>query len=419
MFHPGRYSGAALITFECARRGYKPGDLTWCNLGHGQPEVGRLDGGPARLNVLQLSTSDESYGPVGGTEACRQAIADHYNRLYRRSHTSKYHQRNVAVCAGGRLALLRALSALPSVRLGYPVPDYMSFEALLETQAHRHTQIPVLIPHGGRDGLSVQQFTDSVRAHALSGFLMSNPSNPTGHVIEGGDLAAIVKHARNHRCSLLMDEFYSHYLYDEEGSPCTSPISAAAHIEDIQRDPVVIIDGLTKNFRYPGWRLGWIVGPEAFIEQVIRVATGLDGGCSTMVQRAAADALSPDYADLETSTTRATFAKKRRLMIDSLRRMGITVHREPRGSFYVWGDLSALPRPFDDAYAFFEAALELKVITVPGIVFDINPGGHRRSDTTLRRYMRFSFGPEASQLVHGLERLERMVLGANSARRAN
>ena len=409
-FRPGPYTGAAFVAHEAARQGYMSGDPTWCNLGQGQPETGKLAGGPVRLSTLALSASDEMYGPVGGTEECRQAIADHYNRLYRANHASRYGAQNVAIAAGGRLALLRVLAALSPVRLGYQIPDYMSFESLLETQAHRLVQIAVPNPHAGRGGgLSSERFADVIEKNSLSAFLLSNPCNPTGDLLVGDELDAIVRHACARACALMMDEFYSHYIYDEAGAPAASPVSAAAHVDDVERDPVLIIDGLTKNFRYPGWRLGWVLGPAHVIEQVIRVSAGLDGGASTIVQRATLDVLSAPYADRETAAMRCVFAQKRRVMLDALRKIGVLIHREPRGAFYAWGDLSALPAPLNDADAFFRSALERKVITVPGRLFDLNPGQRRASNPGFRPWMRFSFGPDMAHLCTGLERLETMV----------
>lgn len=89
-------------------------------------------------------------------------------------------------------------------------------------------------------------------------------------------------------------------------------------IEDVNKDPVVVFDGLTKGFRYPGWRAAWMVGPKYLIEMVNRAASAVDGGPSTIVQRAAIEELSSGHAEAELLATRKEFAVKRRLMIDGL-----------------------------------------------------------------------------------------------------
>ena len=175
---------------------------------------------------------------------------------------------------------------------------------------------------------------------------------------------------------------------------------------------MLIIDGLTKSFRYPGWRVGWVLGPSQMVETIARVASALDGGPSRIAQRAALAALQPAAADQETTAVRQVFARKRNLMVAALREMGVTFAREPEGTFYAWGCLAGLPAPLDDALEFFRRALERKVMTVPGAFFDVNPGRRRRGDSPYRQWMRFSFGPPEDNLALGLARLKEMVAAA-------
>ena len=71
-------------------------------------------------------------------------------------------------------------------------------------------------------------------------------------------------------------------------------VSAARYVDDVDADPVVLFDGLTKNWRYPGWRCTWIVGPQQVIEAVRSSGSFLDGGGSKPLQRAAVPLLAPD-----------------------------------------------------------------------------------------------------------------------------
>ena len=103
---------------------------------------------------------------------------------------------------------------------------------------------------------------------------------------------------------------------------------------------MLIIDGLTKSFRYPGWRIGWIVGPRDMITTMTAVGSFLDGGPSRPMQRAALRVLEPDAADRESTAVRQTFAEKQRIMIDRLRRMGVRVTHNPEGTFYVFGSIA-------------------------------------------------------------------------------
>ena len=86
------------------------------------------------------------------------------------------------------------------------------------------------------------------------------------------------------------------------------------------------------------------------------------------------------------------------------------VDRVPDGTFYVWGNVAQLPPPLNDGMGFFKAALEKKVIVVPGEFFDVNPGKRRSSRASrFRHYVRFSFGPSMATMETALSRLEQLV----------
>jgi len=177
-----------------------------------------------------------------------------------------------------------------------------------------------------------------------------------------------------------------------------------------------LIDGLTKNYRYPGWRVGWAVGPEPMIESMARTSSSIDGGPSRVAQRIALDALEPSQADQETTALRDVFAEKRATMLESLRELGVRFDFDPLGTFYCWGSLADLPEPFNDAMTFFWRALDHRVMTVPGQFFDVNPGAYRqaayrRGRSPYESWMRFSFGPPADNMEAGLERLHEMIRG--------
>lgn len=405
------YMGVIYVVAEAAKLGFTNGDPNWSNLGQGQPEIGDMDGAPPRIGSIEIQPGDHAYGPVGGTQLLRQAVADHYNRLYRGGHRSKYSAANVAIASGGRLALSRLLATLRAIRIGYQTPDYTAYEDLLAYHAARIDPVHIRTTVEGDFKLTPAMLEEVIAAQKLDAYLVSNPCNPTGQVIFGDELRAYTEIARSTGCALLLDEFYSHFIYGADGTPGDGPVSAAEFVDDVDRDPVILVDGLTKNYRYPGWRVGWIVGPADVIEQVSRAASAIDGGPPAPVQRAALQVLDPARADQETAALRRVFARKRNLMLDALGALGVRVPHEPRSTFYIWGDISGLPAPFNDADELFRAALERRVMVVPGRFFDVNPGARRAVDPSYGRWVRFSFGPPLDNMNAGLRRLRETVLG--------
>lgn len=408
-FRPVPKTGVIFVTSEAEHRGYRASDPSWCNLGQGQPETGPLPGAPPRLSSLSISEDAYEYAPVAGLLELRAAVADAYNRRFRRGLPSQYSAENVAICGGGRLALARAATALGEVNLGHFLPDYTAYEELLSV-FRLFTPIPILLEAERRYHFSVDELRKEILGRGLSALLLSNPCNPTGRAIVGSELAAWVATCRSLDCALLVDEFYSHYIWTAADGVTKPIISAAEYVDDVERDPVVIIDGLTKNWRYPGLRISWTLGPKKVIEAVASAGSFLDGGGSRPAQQAAVGLLSDEVIDAETGAIRRAFSKKRDWLVQALQGLGVSVDLAPQGGFYVWGSVERLAPGLDDGMSFFRRALERKVITVPGAFFDINPG-HRRTGRASRfsRHLRFSFGPRLEVLEEAVRRFERML----------
>jgi len=402
-------TGVIYVTSEAHKLGYRSADPSWCNLGQGQPETGPLPGAPPRVQEVAVRVDDQEYAPVPGLWELREAVASLYNRFYRRGLPSQYTAENVSICGGGRAALTRAAASLGHVNLGHFLPDYTAYEELLDV-FKAFTAIPILLEGDRGYAFTPDDLSKEIQGRGLSALLTSNPCNPTGKLVQAEELSRWVAIARELDCSLLIDEFYSHYVWT--GRPGQLPIeSAARYVDDVNRDPVVIFDGLTKNWRYPGWRVTWTVAPAKVIEAVASAGSFLDGGGSRPLQRAAIPLLADEVVRKETLAINAAFRDKRDKMIQRLERLGIRADRAPDGTFYVWGNLAGLPPPLNDGMGFFRAALEKKVITVPGEFFDVNPGKRRsRRASRFRSYTRFSFGAAQPQLDEAMTRIEQLVL---------
>lgn len=404
-------TGVIFVTTEAMKLGFSPRDPEWCNLGQGQPETGELPGAPPRVHQVNIDVDDQEYAPVAGLFELREAIAALYNRLYRKGMKSQYGPENVSVSGGGRAALTRAAAALGQINLGHFLPDYTAYEELLDV-FKAFTAIPILLEGERGYAFTPDDLRKEIQGRGLSALLLSNPCNPTGKAVQGQDLARWVDVARESDCALLVDEFYSHYVWTVP--PGQLPVeSAARYVEDVDRDPVVLFDGLTKNWRYPGWRVTWTVGPRQVIDAVASAGSFLDGGGNKPIQRAAIPLLEHANVTAETMAMHRIFREKRDRMISRLLRIGVRVDRVPEGTFYVWGNIAHLPPPLNEGMGFFRAALAKKVITVPGEFFDVNPGKRRNSRASrFRSYVRFSFGPPLASLEVALDRLEQLVAQA-------
>ncbi len=408
-FRPVPRTGVIYATTEAARRGFVTGDSEWCNLGQGMPEVGHLEGGPKRITQIDIAELDQEYSPVAGLWELRESIADLYNQLFRRGMPSQYSAENVSISGGGRAALTRVAAALGHINLGHFLPDYTAYEELLDV-FRLFSPIPILLDPARGYSFTADELRNEILGRGLGAVLFSNPCNPTGKLVGTEELADWVAIARDVNCSLIIDEFYSHYIWRPDAAAQGRISSAARYVEDVDRDPVVLLDGLTKNWRYPGWRVTWTVGPKSVIDAASSAGSFLDGGASRPLQRAAIEVVTPEYTKAETAAIAAEFGRKRKRLLDGLRDIGFTIDLSPEGTFYVWASAAHLPPSIADGMSFFRAALDRKVISVPGEFFDVDPGKRRLGrPSRFRQHVRFSFGPPMAAIDAALERIEKLV----------
>jgi len=210
--------------------------------------------------------------------------------------------------------------------------------------------------------------------------------------------------------TLVLDEFYSWYIYHENEQDIGKPVSSAEYVDDVNADPVVIIDGLTKNWRLPGLRVCWVIGPKNLVTALSQSGSYLDGGASHPSQLAAIPLLDPEHVARERLATQKYFRAKRDHVLERLEKMGLKVEIPPVSTYYIWLNLSNLPQPLNDGLTFFEELLKEHAIVIPGIFFDINPN-HRRNlfNSPCHHFVRVSFGPALPDLDKGLDAIERML----------
>jgi aspartate/methionine/tyrosine aminotransferase len=277
----------------------------------------------------------------------------------------------VAIAGGGRAALTRVAAALGHINLGHFLPDYTAYEELLDI-FRMFASIPILLEPEKAYVLSATDLRREILGRGLGVLLLSNPTNPTGKVVAGEELRGWVAACREVDCSLIVDEFYSQYVVRRRTHGERPPL-----LEDVNRDPVMILDGLTKNWRYPGWRVAWILAPPSVIEAVSSAGSFLDGGGSRPLPRAALPLLTAAWSAGETAAIHSAFRPKRDMTIARLTAMGVRIDLQPEGTFYGWGSVAGLPPRLSTGMDLFRAGLNAKVITVPGEFFDVNPGKRR------------------------------------------
>ncbi|PUA18246.1 pyridoxal phosphate-dependent aminotransferase [Glaciimonas sp. PCH181] len=346
------------------------------HMGIGEPDFtapqGVVDAATAAMQAGKMQ-----YTSATGLPALRSAISTHYQEVYGLNIAPS----RIVITAGASAALLLACAALveKGTEILMPDPSYpcnRHFVAAFEGSAK-------MIPSGPAERF---QLSDAaVQAHwgeATRGVLLASPSNPTGTSILATELAKIVATVRAHDGFTIVDEIYQGLTYD------AAPFSALSLGDDI-----IVINSFSKYFNMTGWRLGWLVLPEALVPHVEKLAQNLFICASSIAQHAAIACFSPASIAIY-EARKAKFKQRRDYLVPALIALGFKVPVIPDGAFYVYADCSDLS---DNADRLTKEILnEVGVGVVSGL--DFGP-------YTASNYIRFSYATSMENLHEAIRRL--------------
>jgi aspartate/methionine/tyrosine aminotransferase len=222
------------------------------------------------------------------------------------------------------------------------------------------------------------------------GVLLATPSNPTGTSIDPDELARIVEVTRARDAACIVDEIYLGLSYDERYA--RTVLSVAGHDEG-----VVSVNSFSKYFGMTGWRLGWLVLPEALVAPVERLAQNLYICPSTVAQHAAL-ACFGDESIAEFERRRAEFRRRRDFVVAALQHLRMPTPVAPDGAFYAYADCSAHSASSWDFC--FDLMRRAQVALTPGRDF-----GRCAPD----RYLRLSYASSMAELEEAVDRLQRSL----------
>ena len=327
------------------------------------------------------------YTQALGIAPLRERISDWYAQRF----GVQVPARRIAITAGASAALQLACLALIDAgdEVLMPDPSYpcnRHFVSAAEGTA-------VLIPTTAQERFQLS--ADKVRAawtERTRGVLLASPSNPTGTSIAPEELRRIHGVVQEHGGITLIDEIYLGLSYEEQFGHTALAID----------DNIISINSFSKYFNMTGWRLGWMVVPEALVPVVERLAQNLFICPSTIAQHAALACFEAESLD-EYERRRAEFKARRDYFIPALQSLGLQVPVMPDGAFYAWADCSAacerlgVNGSWDLAYALMRQA---HLAVTPGRDF----GTHDP-----QRYVRFSTANSMAQLQEAVARLQPLL----------
>lgn len=270
-----------------------------------------------------LLTGNNFYTPSTGVPELQRALANWYKAEY--GVTVLPERILITPGTSGAFSLIYAvlLEAGESVLLSDPgYPCQRNFIRLAGGN-------PINIPVGpdSRYHLSAELIDTCWRDETRAAVLI-NPSNPTGTMIDAAGIKAIAAACKHHGGHLISDEIYHGLTYGTK-----------AHCALEFDQDAIIVNGFSKCWAMTGWRIGWVIVPDALIDACRRVMQNIFIAAPTLSQHAAITALSAKH-DVE--TMRLAYDERRRFLLDALPELGFDIVIEPQGAFYIYTNVEKL-----------------------------------------------------------------------------
>jgi len=336
----------------------------------GQPSAGA----PAAAIAAAHRVLDRD--PLGYEELVelREKIAAYYAD----THGVQVDVERILLTAGASAALVAAYAALfrPGDRVAVLRPGYPAYRNTLAAMRLE----PVEIACGAELGFKPTPAMLEALQPVPQGFVIASPANPTGAMLDGPQLAALLATCRERGIRVISDEIYHGISFG------TRAASA------LEFDPgAIVINSFSKLYRMPGWRLGWMVAPPELAEQLHVYLINMFLTPPTLAQHAALAAMG-EREDLAGWVR--IYERNRARLIEGLAAIGIIRIVPPDGAFYLYADVSHLTG--DSMQFCLRAVDEIGVGLAPGIDFDPEAGRH---------FVRFSFAVTPDEIERALELL--------------
>ena len=361
------------------------------SLSVGEPDWDTLECAK-KAGIEAIQSGFTKYTPSNGIPELRKAIAEQTTQDL----GATYSADDVTVTTGGKFVIFSALQCVidPGDEVIIPAPYWVSYPVMVELAGGR----PVMPVCDSR--VNFKLTPEILQKHLTPKtkmLILNSPSNPTGLMYTKSELGALAQVLRDHpKVLILSDDIYNRLVFTGELAP------HILHAAPELKPRVLVINGASKTYSMTGWRVGWALGPQAWIKAMTNYQSQSVSQAASMAQKATLQAILKGEPDLKKSLVELKARKERAVQLLS-QIPGFEV-AQPDGAFYVWLDVSEM---FDKTYKgrkiagssdFSSALLEdQKVAVVPGFEFG------------LEGYVRLSFALKESRMVEAIDRMKKFT----------
>jgi len=318
-----------------------------------------------------------------GLPALRLAIANYCNKTYH----SVIEKEQVMITPGSSGSFILAFLALFKIGslVGHVVPGYPAHANLISLFGLK--PFPITVGPETNYQPTIDHFKKM--KDNISGIIITSPSNPTGGILKRKDLEDIIDFCQKRNIWIISDEIYHGIVFHKKAV-------SVLDIMDISNEKVVVVNGFSKYFAMPGWRLGWSILPKNLIETFKNLGQNLFISAPTLSQHAAILAFDC-LAEFDKNVI--MYKSNRDFLLRELTRIGFREIFKPQGAFYLYLNVSHLT---NNSTLFCMRMLnEIGVAVAPGIDFDPSEG---------KKFIRISFSRPREDIRVAIERIKHWKL---------
>ncbi len=359
----------------------KASGVNLVDFGAGEPDF------PTPENIKQaavraLEENFTKYTPTGGIRELRSAIVERHAKDFSSSYTAE----ECLVTVGGKHSIFEAVAAIlnPGDEAILPSPYWVSFLDIIHFAGGK----AVLLKTREEEKFAVRASeVEKLITPKTRMIIINSPCNPTGAVAPVEEMEKLLALAERRGICLMSDECYCHFLYDG-GKPYSLGASG-------NRENLLIVGSLSKTYAMTGWRVGFTLGPQKLISNMLKLQSHSTSNPTSIAQKAALEALRGPQDSIQTML--AEYARRRDRIVQGLRSIPGVRCAVPEGAFYAYPNVSAYlgKNGIADATDLANQLLdEGRVALVPGPAFGT------------AEHVRISYATSQAQIDEGLQRMK-------------
>ena len=340
------------------------------NLGLGEPDLAPPKEAIEGMNRA-ASAGRNKYGPTAGIPELRDAVATRFRKY------GDLTRKNIMITPSGSSALLEITMSVinPGDDVLVPSPGFVIYGPHAQLAGGTYTEYKLT------DG-DFQPDIDDIQSKITSKtkmLVVTNPSNPTGGVLNKKSYKALCDIAADKDITILADEVYESFIYEGKHYSFMN-----------QLDKAIVASGFSKMMAVTGWRMGFLCANEDMMEYLIKMQYHVCASPNMPAMYGILDAL--PHIDPYLEEARKTYKARRDLICKRINDIPGMSIQPPKGAFYAFPSYDLDMKSQDLAGELVKAGL----ICTPGSAFGKYGEGH----------LRFSYAADEKKINAGMDILE-------------